>query len=173
MSGRLTHIEPLNASSFERFGRAILVDRGQAPDMHGDGWRCWYPVAVLPSDPPPLLGLVEALPHPLVLVVMERHPARAEWVFALERPIVQAVALSAGESDCPDPATVRAYLIWPGQGVIIGPGVWHAAGLAAGPTPVPYGFALARPSDPAHDVDSGWIPFDRAAIVTLEPPDLK
>ena len=102
---------------------------------------------------------------------MERHLAREEWVFALDSPLVQTVAHSAAtDPDRPDPQTLAAFLIRPGQGVIMAPGIWHSVGLPPGRQDICYGFVLAEPK--LHpDENSGWVDFAGHAEVRLALPE--
>ncbi len=60
---------------------------------------------------------------------MERHVSREELLIALDKEIIQPVAICQDIEDPeerPDPKTVKAFRIKPGQGIIINKGVWHS-----------------------------------------------
>ncbi len=99
------------------------------PDSQGEGWQCWYPLGVVPGEGE--IGLVRStLTEPLIEFV-ECHPTRSEWVYAIDKPIIQVVALSDSKSGSADPATTKAVLLKPGDGIIIQEGVWHAPAFSA------------------------------------------
>ena len=163
-------IQPLDPKAFAPFGRAILRKDGALPDSCGKGWQCWYPLGELQNIPKARIGLVRARVRPLVVTALERHLAREEWVFALDSPLVQTVALSAAaDPNRPDPQTAAAFLIRPGQGVIMVPGIWHGVGMSPGPQVITYGFVLAK-SPPQSPEDSGWVDFADHTEVRLALP---
>ena len=62
---------------------------------------------------------------------LEMHHLTQQAVVPLTREIVQVLALSGGDG-APDLATVRAFHVFPGVGICMRPGVWHAT-RAIGP----------------------------------------
>jgi ureidoglycolate lyase len=110
-------------------------------------------------------------PRPLQVEALERHDDREEWVYALDQPVVQVVALSApGQPDRPDAASVAAFLLRPGQGVVVERGIWHSAGLPAGQRSVYYGFVLGPARPDAPPPTNPWIPFAGGECIILEFP---
>jgi ureidoglycolate lyase len=99
---------------------------------------------------------------------MERHLQREKWVFALDKPLIQSVALSSEEQpQQPDPQSLRAFLLQPGQGVLIEAGVWHTAGLPTVEENILYGFVLGEePDDPQEN--SGWIDLPENTLVKIK-----
>ena len=161
-------LEPLTPETFARFGQVIAAWPAQPPDNSGEGWRCWYPIGGLAQNPKPLIGIVESQPRPLQVAEMERHPQREEWVFALDKPLVQAVALSNEEQpQQPDPHSLRAFLLLPSQGVLIEAGVWHAVGLPAGDEDTLYGFVLGEALDNPLE-NSGWVKLPENTLVKIK-----
>lgn len=127
------------------------------PDLSGDGWQCWYPIGKLPKYIWQI-GIVRTETALRILQRMERHLDREEWVFALDKPIIQALALSFSSTpQQPDAHSVQAILLHPGEGLIIAAGVWHAVGVPARGEGAFYGFLLGEPVQDGGD--SGWVPF--------------
>lgn len=148
----------INDIDLEQYGRVIGRKPGQQPDSRGKGFQCWYPLGMLPSEKNLQIGLVQADLAEAVIEKMESHPTRQEWVYAIDAPIIQVVALT-GESGCrADASTARAILLHPGEGILIQAGVWHAPAFAASLEKVYYGFVLAS-ADP--DIkEEGLVPFE-------------
>jgi ureidoglycolate lyase len=166
MSIQLT-LEPLTQEAVSSFGRMTGITSQEPPDLSGEGWFCWYPAGDLQAGAPQL-GLVRADPRPLVVEALERHQDREEWVYALDRPYIQVVALSAAaDPGKPDANTARAFLIEPGQGLVMNRGIWHAVGLPAGEATTYYGFALGETGPDPEAANSGWVSFANAAAVTV------
>lgn len=162
------HVQSTDVENLKEYGKVTTADAGRRPDSSGEGWSCWYPIGELSRGEARLIGVVHSEPHPLVLEAMESHLDREEWVFALDQPVIQVVALSSDRSPrCPDPATARAVYLKPGQGMIIAPGTWHAVGLPAAGEPIQYGFLLGRPT--GKDQDCGWVKFADDAILHVIP----
>jgi len=173
-------IQPIAEAALAPFGRAVGISSSDShaaarpPDAAGDGWACWYPVGELRDAAPLLIGLVRTDPRSLQVEALERHDDREEWVYALDQPVVQVVALSAsGQPDWPDAASAAAFLLQPGQGVVVERGVWHSAGLPAGQRSVCYGFVLGPPRPGAPPTTNPWIPFAGGERLILEfPPNI-
>jgi ureidoglycolate lyase len=164
---KVVKVQPLSETAFAPFGRAVARKGAAPPDMKGEGWRCWFPLGEL-ADPAPLeIGLVQSDPQPLLLKKMERHRDREEWVFALDRPLVQTVSLSAPSNlQSPDPSRTQAFILQPGEGVILARGTWHAPGLPAGDRATLYGFVLGRSGSAAES--EGWVWFAQDVVIQLE-----
>ena len=157
MTTQTVRVEGLSEDAFGQFGRAVGVFGAASPDLNGLTWHCWYPIARVPSSRPMLLGIVETEPLVGPLTMMERHAGRTELVLALDQPIIQAVARSTPDGQNPDAGTVRAFVVQPGEAVVLAPGTWHAAGMPMRNGTVRYMFGLPEP-DPS-DQDSGWVPI--------------
>jgi ureidoglycolate lyase len=160
-------LEVLREDRAAPFGRLTGTAARPTPDITGDGWVCWYPAGE-PDESAPQLGIVRTEPRPLVVTVMERHQDREEWVYALDRPYIQVVALSTPDDpQRPDISTARAFRIEPGQGLIMARGIWHAVGLPAEDQSTLYGFLLGKPGSDPEAANSGWVPFGGGAQVVI------
>jgi ureidoglycolate lyase len=162
---RVLQLEPLAKNAFSAFGEAALAAQGASPSTAGAGWFCWYPLARIRSERPLELGLVETAPVPRQVSVMERHTARPECVLALDAPIIQVVA-PATASDRPAAEDARAFVIEPGQAVVMAPGTWHAAAMPVGAEAVRYIFLLPAPG-PAEAAE-GWTMFSGGETVDIQ-----
>lgn len=163
----LIRYQLLNQVSFQPFGTVIAPEPNQEPNIFGDGWQCWYPLGRLQTNYQQQIGIVRSESGYRTVSRMERHENRKEWVFAIDKPVIQVVSLpSDKEKDRPNPENAMAFLLLPGQGVLINNGIWHAAGIAPGEDQVLYGFVLGKKSE-AEGEDSGMIPFKNNEIITI------
>lgn len=151
--------QPLDAAAFQPYGEIFAPLPGEPADALGDGWQCWYPLGTLDGQIAWQVGLVRSEARRRTIVEMERHLERPEWVFALDQALIQGVALSHPSTPSqPDIASFKAFILQPGQGVLIQKGVWHAVGLPAAEESLFYGFALAKETPDAQE-NSGWVAF--------------
>ncbi len=158
----------LEPTAFQPYGVIAAPLHGQTADTSGEGWQCWYPLGELDENLAWQIGLVHSEARARIITSMERHLQRPEWVFALEQPLIQAVALSHPANPAqPDAASFKAFILYPGQGVLIEKGIWHAVGLPAGDTGIQYGFVLAKET-PDTQENSGWVPFAGGQTVWIE-----
>jgi len=153
-------LQNLDEAVFSQFGKASLVKHQQAPNSSGEGWECWYPYGEIKRDRNLYFGIVKAEPRQWMVGAMERHQDRKEWIFALDKPIIQVVALSdPAVPDHPDSTRTIAFRIDPGQGVMVNRGIWHAAGLSFSDGPTHYLFILGKQTKKFAGQDTGWIEF--------------
>jgi len=164
---RVVEAEPLTKDGFLAFGEAIMSLDGAPPSVTGPGWSCWYPIGRIASQDPLEIGVVETQPLSRLVAAMERHTVRSECVVAVAAPIIQVVA-TATASDQPVVEQARAFLIEPGQAVVMSPGTWHAAALPLGERAVKYMFLLARPV-PGEDL-AGWRRFVGRQTLDIQTP---
>ncbi len=134
--------------NFFAFGRYVRLAEGEAEGLlcsRGDGWS-----DVCTQDPligaPAQLGLTVGSAMPCVTWTMERHPAAEEAFLCMTSPIVLPVAL-ASQTEYPRARDVAAYVLEPGDVVVLKPGVWHDACHGVN-EPAPY-FWLAAGSSSA------------------------
>ena len=159
--------EPLTVASFAPYGQAILPAQPPAP-KRGDDWDCWFPVGTL-SPGTQAAGIVTTRPTKAPITTMEREP-KTEFLLPITGPLIQAVAIPGDITDHfeqPDATTVKAFIIQPGQAIIMAPGTWHWAALPVGDEEVLYYFV-----GEAHDPEPGreaspWIPFVDDNMVRL------
>lgn len=157
--------QELTEESFVPFGEAIIAPSKPAP-FTGKGWECWFPVGSMGRQDVSI-GIVRTSPTDGVISAMEReqHP---EFLLPFNEPIVQVVALPADISDAdlkPDANTVRAFIIHPGQAIVMHTGTWHWAALPYENRETTYLFAGEE--RPAH-VTEPWIPFQGGDTVRVQ-----
>jgi ureidoglycolate lyase len=161
-------IQSLDKDDFLAYGRVIAPGPDQPPDLTGRGWQCWYPLGELQTDYLQQIGIDRSEPGHRTISLMERHHNREEWVFAIDKPVIQVVSLPGDTTtDRPDPKKTQAFLLLPGQGVLINKGIWHAAGIAPGEDPVLYGFVLGKGSKEDEEIDEGMFPFFDDGVVKI------
>jgi ureidoglycolate hydrolase len=159
---------PLTREAFAPFGQAVPRPTG-APTSFGESFDCWFGVGTLHGADLRLGQVVARRPCDGRITAMERHPD-IEMLMPATGPLIQVVAPGrdlgdARERPCAEEAV--AFLIEPGEAVVVAPGVWHAAALpAAGETL--YWFAgLPHAPEPGRQ-DWPWIAFAGGAGVRLQ-----
>lgn len=129
MSGELV-ARPLAAGVFARYG-SVVAQPTRAHDANGPGWRWWAETASLASTGDAYgVGFLDLEPAPLGFDWAERHLRSPEMIVALSGDCLVYVAPADPASD--EPGAFEVFRLRPGQGVILNPGVWHGAPLAAG-----------------------------------------
>ncbi len=127
MSERTVIAEPLTAEAFAPFGRVIDRAQGAPRPMNAGKARRFHDlaaIAVAGEGAEVVVGLVEAEPYPVPLVVglVERHPLGAQAFVPLNAAPFLVVV-------CPDadgrPGRPRAFVTAPGQGVCYAANTWH------------------------------------------------
>lgn len=128
MSGELA-ARPLERDAFARYG--TVVERpGRPHDAEGPGWRWWAQTATLDATGDAYgVGFLALEPAPLRFDWAERHDRSPELIVALAGDCLVYVSPADTARDAPGPFEV--FRLRPGQGVILHPGVWHGAPLAA------------------------------------------
>lgn len=151
--------EPLSIEAFAPFGQAILAPTRPAKKT-GEDWDCWFGLGDF-SRGKHVVGIVQTRPVPGIIEAMEREP-KTEFLLPITGPIIQVVALPGDLADQrlqPDAATCRAFIIRPGQAIIMSPGTWHWAGLPLEDREILYYFVTEPHLPPAGRETSPWVPF--------------
>ena len=120
--------EDLTDGHIDAFATAILVPN--RPARTGLGWDCWFGLGEM-SLGRIHAGIVRTRPAGGLVPMMERHPT-TEFLVPISGPVIQPLGLPGNfdnHSEDPDPATVRAFIIQPGQAIIMHPATWHWAAL--------------------------------------------
>ena len=103
---------------------------------------------------------------------MERHPD-IELLMPATGPLVQVVAPGcdlADSTERPRAEEAVAFLIAPGEAVVVAPGVWHAAALPAGAEPLYWFAGLPHRPEPGRE-HAPWIAFAGDRVVALQTAD--
>lgn len=154
-------------TNLEQFGNVFAKKEGQQPDNQGTGWQCWYPLGRLHNEEALMIGLVKTNLAVPVIEKVECHPTRSEWVYAIDKPIIQVVALSSKTPETlADAATAKAIILNPGEGIVIHAGVWHAPAFAADLTEAIYGFVLAKAAPNVEEL--GMVRFDQNNVLRIQ-----
>lgn len=114
--------EPLDAAEFEEFGEVIshYAEEGRhfietAFEING-----------LAASPRLWVNVVPATLGPEVSVTyLERHPHSAQSFIPLGFASCIAIVSPAGQDGRPDIASMRAFVLGPGQGICYRRGTWH------------------------------------------------
>ena len=110
-------------TNFKKFGLCYNL-YATSKQKSGDGWRCSTSDYDFEYNLP--FGYVEVnnrLPHEVVC--MKRNSRSKEMQFIGSRPIVLAVADSKG--DAPSAPDVEAFILYPGDVIVMGINIWHDA----------------------------------------------
>jgi len=161
--------EELTVEGFAPYGQAILVAETAAPKV-GDDWDCWLGLGHFGTGEQSV-GFVRTRPTGKPIVHMERH--LGEFLVPVASPVVQAMAVPGdlhSRNEKPDAATVRAFIIRPGQAIVMAVGAWHWAALPLRDEEVLYYF-IAQPTPPGPgQVEVEWVPFRNGDTVCLQLP---
>ncbi|MCT1901895.1 ureidoglycolate lyase [Oceanobacillus sojae] len=167
---KYTTVKDINAAEFEKFGKVIEIPDTPPPKV-GEGWDCWNYIAMLDVSEPIGMGLVNTKQRELIVDAMERHVSREELLIALDKEIIQPVAL-CGDIDDPDEQpdilTVQCFRIKPGQGIVINKGVWHSPAYPVNEDST-YLFAIEKKPDKFGDeMVNPWVPFINGGKVEMK-----
>lgn len=115
---------PANKENFKPFGTYTRVMTDQARSGEG-GWKAWTTPDVCMDDVAHF-GFTKAAGMPFVVDSMERHTKSTELLVCGDKPMVLAVADSdpSGRAKTED---IRAFVISPGEIVVLNRGIWHDA----------------------------------------------
>jgi ureidoglycolate lyase len=120
-------IEPLTAQAFAPFGQVIEMAEANHYPINGGMTERYHDLARVELGgvhARPLISIFRGQPYalPLDLKLVERHPLGSQAFYPLsDRPFLVVVA----EDLSGVPATPRAFLTAPGQGVNIAMNTWH------------------------------------------------
>jgi len=162
-------VKRLTTKAFKPFGQAIMGPV-EKPNYKEGSWKSFFPVAKahLPQGE---LGWVITKKSKREMIVegMEREP-EIEIIWPTEKPIIQMVSLPGNLKDHteqPDVAKAKAFLVKPGQVIIMKPGTWHYAAFPADSKEVFYYFITKdHPREPGWK-DVAWIPFKNKRLLKL------
>jgi len=128
---------PVTAENFSRFGTTYNLTDDLDPKAiwtAGDGWRDGFTAAPL-IEGSGHLGITRGGGGPWLCAAMERHLGTEEALFCASQSIVLAVA-PASDAEAPHRDDLEAFVIAPGQVVVMHRGVWHdACRGVSGPAP--------------------------------------
>ena len=161
---RKIRIEELTPQSFQPYGRVIDLSSNPEKTIGGEGWQCWFPIQTVEGIRRLNIGITFSKKQDVVVTSMERHPNNEEILFAVQHALVQPMGLPddrEGEDARPDPDTVRAFLLRPGQGIIMKKGAWHSPAVALEQDTHYYFFADSEGSYP-------WMEFQGDVSIIAE-----
>ncbi|MEI2298546.1 ureidoglycolate lyase [Ensifer sp. MJa1] len=135
--GEAVVAKPVTAENFSRYGKVYDLTGDTDAKVTwttGDGWRDGFTKSPL-IDGGGHLGITRGGAAPWNCGAMERHPLTEEAIFCLAEPVILAVA-PASQAKAPHRDDIEAFVIAPGQAVVMDRNVWHdACRGVSGPTP--------------------------------------
>lgn len=128
---------PVTPENFARFGAVYDLTNDTDPKAiwtAGDGWSDGFTQTPLIGGSGHL-GMTRGGGAPWPCAAMERHPGTEEAIFCAAEPIILAVA-PASDADAANRDDIEAFVVAPGQAVVMRRGVWHdACRGVSGPAP--------------------------------------
>ncbi|TLX63411.1 ureidoglycolate lyase [Stutzerimonas nosocomialis] len=164
---RTLQIEPLTKDAFAPFGDVIETAGSDYFMINNGSTRRYHQLASVQTARPEDRAIIsifraQALPMPLTVRMLERHPLGSQAFVPLHgRPFLVVVA-PAG--DLPQPDQVRAFLAYGSQGVNYHLGVWHHPILALAPED---DFLVVDRSGAGNNCDEHF--FDDDQLMRLDP----
>lgn len=161
-------LRELSEEAFAPYGNVVCLPNN-LPTKKGQGWKCWLPVSLVSITTDLGIGLVVTQERPLVVTEMERHVSREEILWPTDKAVVQPMALPKDLDDpsaVPDPDTVCAFLIKPGQAIVMAKGAWHSAAYPIDKDTL-YFFAIEEKDDAVGDMNDPWVTFPAGISVEV------
>ncbi|MBD9523379.1 ureidoglycolate lyase [Ensifer sp. ENS02] len=159
------HARPVTPDNFSRYGRVYDLTGdtdGKVVWTAGDGWNDGFTKTPL-IDGRGHLGFTRGGQAPWDCRAMERHPLTEEAIFCLAEPVVLAVA-PASDGEAPDRDEIEAFVVAPGQAVVMDRNVWHdACRGVSGPAPYYWMAVCGLGESPWVAVSGGPIKVSAAA----------
>ena len=115
---------PVTEENIKPFGRYEQIMKGEARTGTG-GWRAWTTPDVTMDDEAHF-GFVKVGGMPFEVDSMERHTKTTELMMSGDKPFVVALANSAPDGE-PLAEDIRAFIVQPGEYIVIDRGIWHDA----------------------------------------------
>ena len=127
-------VQELTAATFAPFGEVVQAP-AWGPDADGPGWQWWAETALLPARGRPYgIGYLRLEPPELQFDWAERHMRTVEMLIPAGGECLVYVGPPENPEEPaqrPDLARLQVFRVGEGQAVILKPGVWHGAPLAA------------------------------------------
>lgn len=136
----------LSKENFTPFGRYYKIIDG-TPRTGTGNWEAWSTSEPLINDVANF-GITEVAGLPYIVDSMESHKRTEEAIIPGNKAIVVALATTNMDSKGANPADIQAFIIKPGEAVVIKKGIWHDACRCADGNSCFYYF-LAHSLDPA------------------------
>ena len=161
--------EPLTVETFAPYGKAVLHPKTMGdPSKAADHWECWVGVGDMTTGTASL-GIVTTRWTDKPINVMEAHTVR-EVLMPLDKTIVQVVAEPGDMEDVnatPDIKTAKAFILEPGQAIVMEVGTWHYAAFPFEGEAIYYFLANREGRDPG-GTPNRWIEFKDNAAFTVK-----
>lgn len=116
---------PVNEENFKPFGKYTKVMKGKGRTGTG-GWECWM-TSGLCMDHVASIGYTKVAGMPFEVDSMEAHNLTTEMLLCGDKPMVLAVADSDPFAGGAKADSICAFIISPGEFVVLNKGIWHDA----------------------------------------------
>ena len=160
-------IEALSQTAFAPFGDVLETGRSDHPTYPiNDGFTQRYHALsdVGIEGQGAIISIFETKSFglPLQIKMLERHPFGSQSFMPIGENAGQSffVVVAEGET-APDPATLRAFLVEPGQGVNFHAGVWHHPNIVRSGAQQ---FLVVDRADPASNLEEFFFPKEWAEV---------
>lgn len=159
----------LTIEGFAPYGQAVLGPTGK-PNYAGYRWTSLFPAGQA-HVPLGEVGWVLTEPlEELVVTGMEREP-EVEMIWPVTGSLIHVVALPGKLTDHaqqPDAATAKAFIIRPGQVIIMHPGTWHYASFPLeGKSTFYYFLTKDHPREPGWE-EVPWVPLQGNTSIRIK-----
>lgn len=154
-------VEPLTQAAFARFGDVLETGRDDHPTYPiNDGFTQRHHAlsTVEATGEAVIISIFETASFglPLTIRMLERHPLGSQSFTPIGPQSHSGfyVVVAEGKTE-PDPATLRAFAVAPGQGVNFAAGVWHHPNIVKSGTQQ---FLVVDRADPSTNLEEFFFP---------------
>jgi ureidoglycolate hydrolase len=139
--------EHITSNNFSRFGR-IVVTPAMSPTSQAADYKFWSDIADYTIEGETEIGICTVYRQPKAQVNgMERHMRTPEILIPTDAPFVLPLLLDGSPED-----ETRAFIVNPGEAVVINSAVWHGACLPKETGQSSY-FVIFRKNTPHDDIE--------------------
>ena len=152
----------LNENNFNKYGTAILKQNQSAPKV-GENWDCWGGIANLGTIDANV-GIVETRVCDKIIHSMEAH-GKPELLIPINSSVIQPVSI-VDDKTSPNPYDVEAFVIRPGEAIVMNENVWHCAAMPVDRDAIYY-FVGHSEWDGPGTPDDPWFKFRQNEIIKI------
>lgn len=141
------NVEPINENNFTTYGSVVILPEKE-PTSQSNTYKFWSDISDYYIEGDTEIGLCTVYRQDEDSISgMERHLRTPEILIPIDAPFILPLLQEGHYVD-----KMKAYLVKPGEAVVINKGVWHGACLPAGKNEATY-FVIFRKNTPSEDVE--------------------